>query len=289
MIDKIVLGTVQLGMPYGINNALGKPNEKECIEILNEAFASGIRTLDTARAYGSALQIIGNYHKSSSNKFKVINKFHANSAQLSTDVQVELDELQIGQFEAYLFHSFSDFRNADSQLIKELIDLKKKALFSKIGVSVYGNEQFEMAIQNDVIDMIQFPYNLFDNASKRGDMIRLAKSRGKELHVRSVFLQGLFFMEENTLPEKMKAFGPYLRRIKLLAQNESISMQELAISYALNTEGIDKVLIGVDSLNQLRTNLQVITKVKALPGLLKSNVDGIDVKEVDLLSPINWN
>lgn len=288
MIDKIVLGTVQLGMTYGINNATGKPNEQASLDILREAFAGGIRTLDTARAYGSALQVIANYHKTSQEKFKIINKFHANSTQLSRDVQVELDELQIRQFEAYLFHAFSDFRNATPHLMAELIDLKSRALVSRIGVSIYDNEQFKLAIESDAIDLIQFPYNLFDNASKRGDLIRLAKSKGKELHVRSVFLQGLFFMEENMLSEKMNVLGPYLRAIKLIAQKENTGMQELALSYVLNTEGIDKVLIGVDSLDQLRRNLSIIAKVGTLSEALKSSLDAIDVKETDLLSPVNW-
>lgn len=289
MIDKVVLGTVQLGMSYGINNTEGKPNEQDSLNILREAFAGGIRTLDTARAYGSALQVIGNYHKTSHETFKIINKFHANSTQLSRDVQVELDELQIRQFEAYLFHAFNDFRNATPHLMADLTDLKSRSLVSKIGVSVYDNEQFKLAIESDAIDLIQFPYNLFDNASKRGEMIREAKSKGKELHVRSVFLQGLFFMEETRLSEKMKVLGPYLNSIKLMAQKENIGMPELALSYVLNTEGIDKVLIGVDSLDQLRSNLSVIAKVTTLSKALKTSIDAIDVKETDLLSPVNWN
>src|SRR5687768_14232655 len=77
-LDKIILGTVQLGLDYGINNSTGKPDSKEAFKILELAYKNGICTLDTANAYGNAEEIIGDYHKTNP-KFKVNTKFHADT------------------------------------------------------------------------------------------------------------------------------------------------------------------------------------------------------------------
>ena len=61
MKNKIILGTVQLGIPYGINNSLGKPSEEDAFQILDYAFNKDIRTLDSADGYGDALSVIGHY------------------------------------------------------------------------------------------------------------------------------------------------------------------------------------------------------------------------------------
>ena len=57
-IDKLVLGTVQLGMDYGINNSSGKPDQREAVSLLAAAYSKGIKYLDTAEAYGTAQQVI---------------------------------------------------------------------------------------------------------------------------------------------------------------------------------------------------------------------------------------
>ena len=63
MSNKLILGTVQFGLKYGINNTIGKPKKNEVLNLLKFAYNSGIRVLDTAEAYGNAHQLIGNYHK----------------------------------------------------------------------------------------------------------------------------------------------------------------------------------------------------------------------------------
>ncbi|HWY34631.1 MAG TPA: aldo/keto reductase, partial [Nitrosopumilaceae archaeon] len=165
---------------------------------------------------------------------------------------------------------------------------KTKGLVKKIGVSVYGNEQFQEAARDERIDLIQFPYNLLDNFSQRGENIRKAKEAGKELHVRSVFLQGLFFMEESKIPEKIKPLKPWLKEIHEIAKEAEMSVQELAMSYVLQNSSIDKVLIGVDSQEQLESNIDIVTKMKNIPFKTLKQIDQLDVMEVELLSPVNW-
>ena len=63
MFDKLILGTVQLGVDYGINNEIGKPSIADALSILEYAYKKKIRFLDTAEAYGDAQKIIGKPNK----------------------------------------------------------------------------------------------------------------------------------------------------------------------------------------------------------------------------------
>ena len=99
MIDKLILGTVQLGIPYGINNTIGKPDLSQVKAILNLAKEKGIQTLDTAKAYGNASELIGNYQKEFNFFFKVISKFHIGNSKLEENCISELKALNIKQFE----------------------------------------------------------------------------------------------------------------------------------------------------------------------------------------------
>ncbi|MCW3111119.1 MAG: uncharacterized protein JWQ09_5625 [Segetibacter sp.] len=289
MIDKLILGTVQLGIPYGINNSTGQPGVSQAMEILDFAKLVGITTLDTAKAYGNAIEIIGAYHKKSGSRFKIINKFHAEKENLEKEIRKELNVLGSDHFEAYLFHSFSDFENASTHTLNTISKLKQENIILKIGVSVYGNDQFEKAIQSSFIDVIQLPYNLLDNDSQRGNLIAEAKHKGKELHVRSVFLQGLFFMEADRIPVKIEKLKPYLEQVRKIAESESLTVHELALGYVLQNNSINKVLIGVDSLAHLKMNVKAVEKIRNSSLVLLQKINALHVKETDLLSPVNWN
>ena len=75
MNKKLILGTAQFGLDYGIHNQTGKLPSKEIFKVLDYAYANGIETLDTAEVYGNAIEIISSYHESCKNRFKILNKF----------------------------------------------------------------------------------------------------------------------------------------------------------------------------------------------------------------------
>ena len=59
MNRRLVLGTVQFGLLYGIANQVGKVSRDEVAEILGHARAAGVDTLDTAIGYGDSEVILG--------------------------------------------------------------------------------------------------------------------------------------------------------------------------------------------------------------------------------------
>jgi aryl-alcohol dehydrogenase-like predicted oxidoreductase len=285
--SKLILGTVQFGIPYGINNKIGKPSREEVRLILDEAYTAGIKTLDTASAYGDAIDVIGQYHQLVDRRFAIINKLQAkgNCEDVCEAIQGELEKLHIQSFEAYLFHSYADYVSKPN-VVEHLREQKKKERISKIGVSIYTNEEFEFLLNENKVDLIQLPFNLLDNTNIRGELMQKAKAQGIILHTRSVFLQGLFFKSPDSLPVFLQPLRGYLEQLHVIAAEESSSMAALAIGYALHQEAINGVLIGVDTVEQLRKNLQYAQQPLTATAIEK--IENIVVTEKELLNPVNW-
>lgn len=289
MFDKVILGTVQLGIPYGINNSTGKPELNEALRILSVAMSNGIRVLDTADAYGDAQEIIGEYHKTSNEKFDVITKFSSSGSSLSLEQKVlnSLQTLRVDYLYGYLFHNPSDFFKSP-QILRELGSVKRQGLIKHVGISIYSNQDFSAAIDTEEVDLIQIPYNLLDNRNQRGDLIEKAKEKGKIIHTRSAFLQGLFFKTIDQLPVKLKPLSESLEAIFKVSEKAKVGIQELAISYVLNNSSIDGIILGVDTLDQLNENIEVLKKIALGRNSYNSKIDEVNVKEVELLNPNNW-
>jgi aryl-alcohol dehydrogenase-like predicted oxidoreductase len=290
-INKIILGSAQFGFKYGINNLGSRINENDVFEILEHAFSEGIRYIDSAEAYGNAHKLIGQFHnKNKSNRFNVITKFKKlnlkSEGDLISHVEKTCESLFVDYIDTYMFHSFSDFKK-NLKIYDELKLLRNKGLIKKIGISIYENYQIDDIINNfNNFDIIQLPFNLLDNAKKRKSYLIKAKNVGIEIHARSIFLQGLFFKSENALSHKFNLIKNDLKDLRNLSLEFDLEMADLAIHYVLRKSYIDKILIGVDSLKQLQSNIKSINKDI---NILFDKIDKIDVKNSSYLNPINWN
>ena len=291
MIEKIVLGTVQLGLDYGINNQHGKPSLGQAFEILEVAFDNGIKVLDTAEAYGNSQEIIGNFQKEFPNKkFQIITKLASNAVvvpeKFISHIAHNFIVLNSDQLFGYMFHNYPSFK-ANEGLYEKLLGAKKEGLVSKAGISLYGNNEIEDILNNyDGFDFIQIPFNLFDNDSKRSTLLKEAKRKGIEVHTRSVFLQGLFFKPKSMILTTLKPLITHLDTLKNIKKATSINTQTLALQYVLQKKYIDHVLIGVETSKQLVDNINTCKIEQAIPHHL---IDAIDVKEIELLNPSNWS
>ncbi|MFC2132453.1 aldo/keto reductase [Bacteroidota bacterium] len=285
MVNKLVLGTVQFGLNYGINNFLDKPSVSQVFEMLDLAFDNDISTLDTADAYGDASQLIGKYNSKYPKKFLINTKFNASISKLAVQLEKSLIKLNTDFINIYFYHNFNDFINyPDIQV--QLLKLKESGKIQKIGLSVYENEEIKQACESVLIDVIQLPFNLLDNNSQRGNLIKSAKMIGKEVQVRSIFLQGLFFKLLNELTPKLFPLKPHLKKIHEIAKYSRISIEQLALNYALQHKDIDNVIIGVDSIQQLIIDIEM-AKNKISNEEIEA-VNQILVQEVKLLNPKNW-
>ncbi len=287
-MKKLILGTVQMGLDYGINNGLGKISLEESHQILLRAHVYGITTLDTAEVYGNAHKVIGEFHKNNPNHiFNIVTKVpHSIEADsIENKINQYIEDLEVKSLDVLMFHSFDSFKN-NLDSIENLLELKYKGLIKHLGVSLYTNEQMEYLLDKDYISVVQLPFNLLDNYSVRGVLLEELKLKGKIIHTRSAFLQGLFFKktsDENKIVQKLQSELEILNQIVL---QSNCSMEELALSYCLFQKNIDNVIIGVDSEAHLNTNMKAYTYKIEEETIQKIN--SIKTKDFDLLNPSLW-
>ena len=283
---RFILGTVQFGMDYGINNLSGRPSRDSVFDILRYAHANGISELDTANAYGDSQLLLGEFISSTGIRFDINSKFHANADQsIREQLTRTLEELNVPNLNTYFFHRFEDvFDYPDA--FTELELLKQEGLINHTGVSLYTNEQLDASINMAGVDVIQLPFNLFDNYSKRGALLQRATENRKTLQARSVFLQGLFFKDTSSWPDVLKPLLKYMQSLKDISRKYDVDMYEMALAYSLSKKEISSIVIGVDSKEQLERN--IASQQKSITQDVFREIDAINVKEEYLLYPYNW-
>jgi aryl-alcohol dehydrogenase-like predicted oxidoreductase len=287
MSSKLILGTAQFGMDYGINNATGKIQKSEVFEILNYAFQNGIQFLDTAPVYGDAHKIIGEFHNEHTQiRFKVITKIPANYRieELGELVDNFLREMNIDCIEVLHFHSIKDYLSCDEHNIARIFnDLKLSRKVKSFGVSIYDNSEAEL-LNRAHIDVVQLPFNLLDNINQRGRLMDELKQKKFEVHTRSVFLQGLFFTDIVNI--KSSEIKEALLKLKRICKLFHCDIAQLALNYCLFQKKIDRLLIGVDSIEHLKENISILND--PLEKGFIEQINHIVVSDNSQLNPSKW-
>tara|TARA_B110000046_G_C13022009_1_gene411752 strand:- start:1702 stop:2571 length:870 start_codon:yes stop_codon:yes gene_type:complete len=259
---KLVLGTAQFGMQYGINNHNGILCDEQLKNILCEAQGNQIIHLDTALDYGNAQKRLG---KIGLNGFKLISKLKDLSSyeDLEEKFNEILFQLNAKKIYALLFHSSSEL--VENPLIWSWFkQLKKAHPDLKIGYSVYTVGKLDHLLKSGITpEIIQIPFNIFDNEFEaRFDQLEKLKV---EIHVRSVFMQGLFFMDLDNLPFRVLGLKKELKQLHEICNNWNVSVGQAALQFVANKKQISGIVIGVDSIGHLNNNIKLINEPIAQP------------------------
>ncbi len=257
--SKIILGTAQFGLSYGVSNQLGKTTESDVIDILNYAHNNGINYLDTASAYGNSETIIGEL--ANNNHWRIITKVPSIKDNKNNNCKLmvkelfyeSLNNLNRDSIDSLLIHSCDDlFTKYGRELFEAILELKDDKKVNKIGVSVYNKNQIDRLLKDYDIDTIQVPINILDQRLIEDNYLSQIKSCGLEIHARSIFLQGLLLMNSTNIPPFFKPISTQLKSFQIKAREMSISPLSLALSYVFSLEELDYILIGVNNLKQLK-------------------------------------
>jgi len=273
--SKLAIGTVQFGLNYGINNWAGQVELQEVEKILLLAEQLKVNTLDTARAYGNSELVLGQHNLLN---WLIISKFSGGES-VGESLQKSLKSIKANNLYGYLAHS-SDILVKNPSYWDELLSLKSQGLIKQIGYSIYLPEQLEQLLEMGFIpDLIQVQYNVLDRRFE--PWFKELKNMGIEIHTRSSFLQGLFFLQ-NPSPYFEAIIG-ILDKIKYLYPQAGERAAALLL-FCLRNPYIDKVVIGIQDSEELRIN------INALQNIDSSILDEIEIPEFskDLLLPYNW-
>jgi len=265
-LSSMTLGTVQLGMNYGIANNDGKPDEAKSFSILRSALEGGVTSLDTARGYGDSEEVIGRFLKQWEGKRPFITtkvprlqgqtpaeleKFAAESLERS------MTNLGVSKVDAVMLHAAGDVAAHGSAAANAMKTLLKLGYTDRVGVSVYNASEIEEMLKYDVYSVTQAPISIFDQRLIACGAVDDLKGRDYTVFVRSVFLQGLFFLDPDKQddPILVEYACPKIRLLREIAQAEGISVAQLAISFLRDCTGITSLVLGADTPEQVKSNI----------------------------------
>ena len=275
VLHKIGLGTVQFGLNYGISNTIGKTPSNEVANILEFSRHGNIGYLDTASAYGDAEKVLGNCGVQD---FRLVSKFMPVHAGIGITKQLNesLSNLHLEAIYGYLAHRPEDLSQHPEQW-EELQRLKQSGKINKIGFSLNRPSEMELLLARGMFpDLIQVPFNIFDHRFE--SILKELSHKGCEVHTRSAFLQGLFFMSLQSLGRQ---FDPIKQTLTKLQEAYGSNLPGALLNHVLQQEFIDVVILGVENLGQLKENIEKIEKTEA------ANME-IPYLEEDILMPSLW-
>ena len=286
LAKKIIIGTVQFGNSYGISNSKGKVKIKEVKNILEFAKQNKIKSFDTAISYGDSEKLLGNYKLED---YKVISKIDKTSLNLISKGYVFnqifkiLERLKINELYGILIHDPNIlYSKQGKQLVSYLNECKEYGLVKKVGISVTNVIDLKNILNQFTFDIVQAPFNIFDRRLIQLNLIDYMKKKNIELHVRSIFLQGLLLMSYDKIPKKFQKWNKFFKKWEDWVIQNNISKIEACVSFAYLTKDISNILIGCQSVKELKEILDVNPEKNFdIPGDLICN-------DLDLINPTEW-
>lgn len=284
---KIALGTVQFGIDYGIANTSGQVDRAEAESILDYAKNHGIDTIDTAIAYGSSERCLGEIGVDG---YQIVTKLPEipddyGNLRLWVERQVRrsLETLGVKSLYALLLHRPRQLLDPDKKdLWHLLLQLKTNGIVGKIGFSIYTPDELDELWDSFKPDLVQAPYNVFDRRLDDSGWLQRMNQENVEVHVRSIFLQGLLLMSEDSRPEKFSKWAAVWSRWESWLSENGTAPVQAAVSFALSDRRISKVVVGVDSLDQFKNIITMASNVGKFP-------ESFHITDTRLLNPSDWS
>ncbi len=264
-LEKIALGTVQFGLDYGISNSQGQTSLSEIQNILELCQKNGVVTLDTAMAYGNSEENLGKFDLQ---KFNVVSKFILENNKIEVLLQKSLSNLNLSSVYGYLYHRPLE---VTKESWEQLRDLKDKGFINKIGFSFNTVDETSFVLDKGFIpDLIQVPFNVLDDRFKQ-IATELKEKYNTEVHTRSTFLQGLFFIESDNLNDYFKPIKNILKNLQETYKND---LATYLMQYVLRQDFVDKMVLGVNNKLQLDSNIKSLLNFSA-----ENTLEHISVEE----------
>ena len=286
---KLTLGTAQFGLDYGVANSIGQIDKDETRKILTFAEQEGINTLDTAIGYGDSEKRLGQAGIDSWNiitKLPEVNIEHSDiNYWVNSQINNSLLRLNVLSIYGVLLHRpLQLLEKNGSQLWNSLEGLKERSITKKIGFSVHNPDELDKLWKAGFIpDIVQAPYNVFDQRLKDSGWLSKLNDNKIEVHTRSVFLQGLLLMPSDKRPQYFSKWNNLFNEWDLWLKTNNISGLEAALNFALSEYLIDKIIVGVDNKTQLS---EVISASKKHTLCVPKILNTTDEK---LINPSLWD
>jgi aryl-alcohol dehydrogenase-like predicted oxidoreductase len=288
MSSRLILGTAQFGLPYGVANRSGLIDRTEAAKILSLAWSEGIDTLDTAAAYGESERRLGEIGV---RQWRIVSKLPPVpesaadvGAWVRTQIATSLRLLGTASLYGLLLHRPQQLLEpVGKALYRALLEARDRGEVTKIGVSIYAPEDLDALGSRFKLDLVQGPLNIFDRRLSATGWLAKLHSAGVEVHIRSIFLQGLLLMDPATRPARFNAWQPLWDQWHRWLEEQSITPLQACMGFGLSQSDVDGIVVGVDSLLQLKGILDSTKRVPLPPP------QNLQTGDLELINPSRWS
>ncbi len=274
-LSEMTLGTVQLGLRYGIANTLGKPDRETACAMISDAIRLGVNSLDTAQSYGDSEEVIGDclrQHPGMKDRLMVTSKLVIETPDGAPDVDFEreiskkaaesLRRLGIGQLRFLLLHRAADMGKSGGAVARAMEKLIASGAVAEAGVSVYTEAEIREMLRFPVYTAVQLPLSVFDQKLIDSGILTELERRGITVFVRSVFSQGLVFMapERMTQPVLSEYMLPHLLQLRVRCTQIGCSPSDYALSFVRRLPGVTSLVLGADNKEQVKEDAAMFNR-----------------------------
>lgn len=291
---RLILGTVQLGMPYGIANTTGKPDTNAASEIVSRALALDIRYFDTAQAYGDSESVLGDVlaELGATNTTRITTKLDPASgpndiARIEASIEASFQRLRVERLWCLMLHRPDWLAHWEQGLGGLLRRYRDAGRICHLGASLGTVRDAPAVLAHPDIEVVQAPCNAWDRRFAEQGFLEQARRAGKRCCIRSVYLQGLLAMTPSAAEAALPPAGEAARRWWDFAEKLGSPPRELAIRYALALRA--PLVVGAETVEQLADT----ARMAALPPLdqdticaLAERLDPVLTEEI--LEPWRW-
>lgn len=288
--NRIALGSAQFGRRYGVANRLGAPEQQEVARIVSRARAACVDTIDTAMSYGNSEAMLGSAGVTG---LRVVTKLppipvgaSGIEAWVRQQVRQSTARLHLSALHGLLLHQPSDAVGhalAARELRTTLAALKTEGVVVRVGASIYHPVELDALTHAMPLDLVQAPYSVVDRRLATSGWLARLREAGTEIHVRSVFLQGLLLLDETDMPSQFATFAGTFMKWRAWLRDNRISALAGALGFALANPAVDRVVVGVESLAQLDG---ILAHASAAIGDVPAD---LETGDLSLINPATWS
>lgn len=291
---RLGLGTVQFGIDYGVSNSAGQVPPAEVGKILTLAEESGIDLLDTAFLYGSAEDVLGKMG-AGNGRWKIVTKLppvadrQADEAAryIHKSFRQSLEKLAAGHVYALLAHDADDLLSTNGESVwSAMTVLRRNGLTERIGASVYEGRQVDALLERYPLDIIQLPFSILDRRLESSGRLDRLSDAGVEIHVRSIFLQGIVLMQPSSLPPALSDIAPHLNAVHSALARAGLTPLQGALAAVNARPGLEAAIIGVTSRRELADILAAQDSLSG--GIPDLPFEKFALSDPQILNPRHW-
>jgi len=283
---RLVLGTVQIGLDYGVANQRGRVPVDEARAILRLARENGIDCLDTAAGYGESEATLGSLGMEG---WKVVTKLRGApeiddvAAWVREETAESLRRLRLQSVHAVLVHRADQMLGSKGEAIyAALKTLQEEGRIGSVGVSIYGPEDLDSLMPRFGFEIVQSPFSLLDRRIASSGWLDRCRERGIAVHGRSAFLQGALLMTHHERARRFSRWSPLWDRYESWLAESGLAPLQACLGFALAEERLDGVVVGVDSLAQFA---QLVETAKTTG---PTEYPDLSTTDLELINPARW-